>query len=512
MRHPVRPVRAAAFFLAAAPLLLLVLRAAPAADLEPAPGAVALTLPDALRLASLANLDIAQARLIVEQALAGQLRAQAQVLPNLSAGPAYNNHQGTIQKTEGNIINMDRDSLYIGGGPALSLSLSQALFAPRIAEQVVAATRAGEQRVTNNTLLAVAEAYLNVLRARRRLDRLNETLEYLTSDRGSKLRADSTGLLPLISAFVETGKSAPSEKAREEWAAGVQELRLAIAELARLLHQDPTTSFWPQEADRAPLPLPGEEWLHQGVEELVAYALGNRPELAESRSLVLAALERYRAAKWRPLLPNVVVSYGYGAFGGGPPIVGTSKSGGSVFGQSGQIANMGQRGDFDAALVWRMDNLGLGNLAEQREQRSLHEQAVVHQLQVQDVVMTQVVQAYDQVVQTAERVRITRSALFGPGGEPAGPVYTSLRLNFERIRKGQGQPLEVLDSIRSLNDLLEAHAQALTEFDRARFRLLVALGLPAEALLDPSRMPRPSHPESPAVPCRFPPSSEMDSG
>src|SRR5438270_7928311 len=56
---------------------------------------VAITLPDALRVASLANLNIAQARQIIEQALAGKLRADAQVLPSVTANPTYNNHQGT---------------------------------------------------------------------------------------------------------------------------------------------------------------------------------------------------------------------------------------------------------------------------------------------------------------------------------------------------------------------------------------------------------------------------------
>ena len=503
MRHPATPVRAGVLVLAAfLALALLAPAAEPGQPADPGPNAVGITLGDALRVASLANLDIAQAREIVVQALAGQLRARSQILPNATFAPAYNNHQGTIQKTEGNIINMDRDSLYVGGGPSLSLGLTEALFAPRVAELVVAATRAGERRVTNDTLLAVAEAYLAVLRARRRLSRLDETLDLLTSDQKSDLRAGSQGLLPLITAFVETGAASPAERARvevevlrrrDEWAAAVQDFRVAVAELARLLHQDPTTRFWPLEEDRAPLSLPGEQWLALGVEELVARALAARPELAESGALVEAALARYRAAQWRPLLPSVVVTYGYGDFGGGPPIVGKTASGGSLFGLSGQIADMRQRGDFDASLVWQLRNLGLGNLAEQREQRSLHEQAVLRRLQVQDAVMTQVVQAYEQVRQTAERVRVTRSALYGPDGKPTGPVYTSLRLNFELVRKG-GRPLEVLDSIRGLNDLVEAYGQALTDHDRARFRLLVALGLPAEGLLDPARMPLPCRP------------------
>jgi hypothetical protein len=61
-----------------------------------------------------------------------------------------------------------------------------------------------------------------------------------------------------------------------------------------------------------------------------------------------------------------------------------------------------------------------------------------------------------------------------------------LRLNFDRIRTVPNtRPLEVLDSVRGLNDTLEAYGQAVTDYERARFRLLIALGLPPRELLSP---------------------------
>src|SRR5262249_49396299 len=150
------------------------------------------------------------------------------------------------------------------------------------------------------------------------------------------------------------------------------------------------------------------------------------------------------------------------------------------FDHSGRIHNFNTRTDFDVTLVWRLQNLGVGNLAEYREQRALYQQAQLRQLQVQDRVITQVVQALEQGRQGQERVRITRSALFAPKGAADGPVYRSLRLNFDRIRGAEGRPLEVLDSIRGLNDLLEAYYQAMTDLERAYFRLLTALGLPPQ--------------------------------
>jgi outer membrane protein TolC len=466
---------------------------------------VAVTLLDALRVAALANLDIAQARAIVEQVQAARLRADVAILPNATAGANYVYHTGHIQRTEGNVINVNRDSLFVGGGPNLSFGLSEALFGPPVARAVVFAAEAGAARVTNDTLLAVADAYFAILRARRRVARIDETLDFLTSGQRIELRGNSPGLLPLIRAFVANGAALPSDQARveveverrlEERSAALQDLRVAMAELARLLHQDPTVLLWPLEDFRVPMPLPGDTWAEQDIVALVEEALRNRPDLAEQRALVRAALGRLRTAQYRPLLPNAILSYNAGEFGGGPPVVGLTRTGGLVFGHSGQIANMGPRTDFDVSLVWRLQNLGFGNLAEVREQRALHEQSVLRLELTADRVASQVVQAQEQVLRSRERVWRTRASLYDESGQPAGVVFRSVRLNFLRIRGGEGRPLEVLDSIRSLNDVLEAYGGDLTDYERSRFRLLVALGLPARALLDPQCMPLPPAPSA----------------
>ena len=59
------------------------------------------------------------------------------------------------------------------------------------------------------------------------------------------------------------------------------------------------------------------------------------------------------------------------------------------------------------------------------------------------------------------------------------------------------------DSIRRLNDVLLSYANALTDFDQSRFRLLIALGMPAPALIDPQQMP---------VPCGPPPAEANGPG
>src|SRR5438309_4093166 len=58
-------------------------------------------------------------------------------------------------------------------------------------------------------------------------------------------------------------------------------------------------------------------------------------------------------------------------------------------------SHFGTRSDFDVSLLWRLQNFGLGNRAEVREQQALARQTSLRQLQLQDRVVTQVVQTLD---------------------------------------------------------------------------------------------------------------------
>jgi outer membrane protein TolC len=459
--------------------------------------AVGITLVEALHIALLSNLDIAQARQVVRQAQAALQRAEVLWLPNVNSTLDYTFHDGRIQKTEGNIIKTNRDALLIATGPSLSLGLADAIFSYGVARQVRTAVQAGQRRVTNDTLLAVADAYFAVLRARRRVARLDEVLEFLTSDRPRELRGDLKGLLPLITDYVEAGQSSLAEKTRvevevlrrrNELVAALQDLRVADAELARLLHLDSTVVLWPLEDYRVPMAVPGDAWFGIDLVVLVETALNNRPELAENQALVQAALNRVRAACWRPLLPTLLVTYSDGGFGGAPPLL---LGPGIGFGRSGAIGNFGNRDDFEGALLWQFRNMGLGNLTEKREQQAAHGQARLRLIQVRDAVVAQVVQAEEQVRRGRERLLVSQPSLFDREGRPNGPVYQGVRYNFLRVKTQEARPLEVLDAVRSLSDMLDAYTNDMTDFERARFRLLVALGLPTQALLDPHLMPPP---------------------
>ncbi len=498
--------------------------------------------PDVLNLAVMSNLDIARANLALEQARVALLAANAQFLPNLGVGSTYVAHDGQIQNTAGNVSTVNRDSLFVGGGPSISLPLARALFGPQEARQLRDAALFGRARVTNEVLLAIVDAYFNVLRARRQLARLDEVLDFLTSEQESPLRGSekspTRGLLPLIKSFVKTGARGglPSDQARveadvvrrqAERVRALEELRAASAELSRLLHLNAGYFLIPAEDYRWPVPVTGQGWFEQPVEVLVTQGLRSRPEIGENQALLAAAMTRYRATKWEPLLPTLSSNLSWGGFGGGPPITqvrrttvltpggGTTTVTSNVLGNSGVIADFGPRTDFDISLFWRLEGGGLGNLARIRQARLRSMQVELRQLQIQDLVVSQVVRAMERLQRAEQRVNIYSAGLFDENRRPNGTVYRSIRLNFVRIKGGEGIPLEVLDSIRRLSDVLEGYANALSDLDRARYRLLLVLGLPPAGLLDPSCLPLPPAPPprpaeavaGPGLPGKLPPPS-----
>jgi outer membrane protein TolC len=220
------------------------------------------------------------------------------------------------------------------------------------------------------------------------------------------------------------------------------------------------------------------------ISELIQTALANRPELAEQQFIADASRERIRAARYKPYVPNVIANLSYGGFGGGPirdprvkfndPINGPIDN---PITPPDSIHRFGPRTDFELALLWRVESLGLGNRADVREKQALFEQARIRLQQVQDLVLAQVAQQREAVVRSKERIDITRPALFNEKGQLTGAAFQSIRLNFERIRGTEGRPLEVLDSIRGLNDMMEAYIQAISDYEQARLRLLNAVGL-----------------------------------
>lgn len=422
-------------------------------DPQPHPTALQEVIPidfvTALRLADQKNPEIAIARERIQQALANQEAAAALWLPNIEVGPNYTVHDGRIQQSAGDIIQAHRSSVFVAGMPSLVLNPGEGYYSVLAARQITTASQARAEGITNQLLLQVALTYLDLLEVYAGLEINAETLH------------NAQVLVDLTASFERSGKGVAADSARalvelftRQRERYELEARLSAvsSHLTGLLRLAPEVTLKPAELN---IPRWNLVPIDQPMRELVAQALLQRPELAENRALITAALERWRAAKVLPLVPNLRLTYAGGLFGGGP---------------DGIIDNWGGRGDFSATLSWQLTGLGFGDQARIREQQSVYAQAVFQQDSLEAHVAEEVVSAQQQV--------LAREKEFQPARDAVVAAQESYRLNEERIRRApeQGRPIELLQAIQALAQARQNQLQLVTDFDRAQFRLFAALG------------------------------------
>jgi outer membrane protein TolC len=276
-------------------------------------------------------------------------------------------------------------------------------------------------------------------------------------------------MLKVVDAHHAAGLLPAADLARAQTEASLREreylesqgkVRVVSAQLAELLNLPPETYLAPLEPALAPVRLVPED---APLEALVAQGLASRPELAETSAYSRAAFERWRAAKWAPLLPGMQLNVAAGGFGGGPN---------DFFG------NFDGRLDVAAGAVWRFESLGLGDLARMRERRSQYAQTTLYQQAVAAEIGRQIVAAA--TVAQVRRQELTAAQ------RAVQAARESYRLNLDRARTApeKTRPIELLQAVQALARSRLDYLQVVADYDRAQFRLYAALGNPSHAALD----------------------------
>ena len=433
--------------------------------IPPAATEYPIELTTALRLAEVENPLIAEARQRVGEALAVQQGAQALLLPSLNIGTNYHSHTGNLQRSAGRILNLNEKSLYFGGGagayaasqpevPAVNIysALTDALFEPLAARQQVENARFSATATANSILMEVSELYFELLAA--------ET--DLRVRRESAAQEAEVARLTRAYAEAQQGRRADAERSATELSLIEIEVRqaeedvaVASARLARRLHLDQSVRVRPAAPETetvtivdpaAPLP------------NLIQAALRARPELGARAAALSAAEIHHRQERYRPLLPTLWVGFSGGAFGGGSNLTGL------------ELAHFAGRTDFDVMAFWTIQNLGSGNLALQRRRWAEVGQAVAEQSRMIATVRTEVSAAYADVIAARQQVEITTREL--------ASAEVGFREDLQRIRNTVGRPIEVVNSLELLNRARVARIRAVTDYNKAEFRLFVSLGSP----------------------------------
>jgi len=421
-------------------------------------------LMTAMRLAGANHLQIALATERIREAYARLERAEVMWVPNLNLALGYNRHDGPIQDTSGNIIDVGRQSLYFGGGagvggspltgasggPArmfVDLSTADVYFEPLAARQSVAVAEHARRVAENDNVLQVGLAYQELVRAQLQIGIAEEAI------------GNAEELVELTKQFEEAGQglAADTQRARAELQqrryqlAGAQE-RVAVnsAELVRLLRLDHSTQLI--SVDPQPLPIELVA-IDTPIESLVAQGLTSRPELAQHSARVAETMTRIKQEQWRPWLPHLHLGYAGGGFGGG---------------SNSDLQNFGARGDFDALAIWQIQNAGLGNRALQHQRASQHRQAHLQFEWIRDQVIAEVTQAYSRARYRKEQMEFAQ--------QQVAVTADALPLNLKGIRDGVIRPIEAQQAIAGLAAARSLYLAAVIDFNQAQLELTCALG------------------------------------
>jgi outer membrane protein TolC len=453
-----------------------------------------INLPTALQLANVRAVDIAAAAERIRVAAAVLEQAEVLWLPTITVGGDYSRHDGRNQDTQGNVFDNSRSSLMFGLGTGIGsaaiLNVGDAIFAPLAARQQLRARQADRQAASNDTLLAVSDAYFNVQQARGEL-----AGAIAATQRTEELVGRTKKLAPALVPELETDR-AETELVRRQQAELLarERWKVASAELVRVLLLDPSAQVEPVEPPQLRVELIA---LDRPLDDLIPIGLTNRPELASQQAQVQLTLTLLKQERLRPLIPSILLrgfstsvtgTLAEGVFGGGP---------------NSTIGNAGFRSDLDLQVLWQFDNLGFGNCAQVHRREAENRLAVIDLFRIQDRVAAEVAQAHAQAQLATRRVDLAekgvRSALNSADKNVLALGHT----------KGVGnlvvlvvRPQEAVAAVQALAQAYIDYYGAVADANRAQFRLYRALGQPAQCLLQDQPEPTLSAPPmlSPVMP------------
>jgi outer membrane protein TolC len=422
-------------------------------------------LASALSLGGVRNPQLLLARERILEVTALRQLAAARLLPSLHMGTSFNNHDGNLQQSTGNVIGVNRGSYYIGAGASAvgagtvtipgvdwNLNVSDVIFKALESRQVVR-RRQFEQRVVENAmLLRIALAYLAIVRAEGHRALALRNLE------------NSHDVVRVLDAYVEAGQGRQSDadRARTDFYHRQEFLQqaegdvlTASARLAELLDLPPEPRLHPLEDRVVPSPAVPDPI---SLPELLAIAALNRPELQAQQAGIRQAFLQLEGAKLLPFSPTVIVGCSYGGEAGG----GTQTS--------PRFGDLNGRADFDAALFWTLQNLSFGNLSQIKMARSNLASANLELVRQLNDVRAEVAVAHAQIRARLLQIETCEHAV--------NSITRGYSLDFARIRGFQGLPIELLNSLGLLGEARLAYLDAIVDYNEAQMQLYVALGQP----------------------------------
>ncbi len=417
----------------------------------PAQTVVPIGLDTVFRLAEEHNPLIGVAREKINEAYAEKRLAELRCIPDVYAGTAFYRHEGGIQSFEGPLIRSSTGALFSGAEINSQLDLRDYAFQKLNAQRQVWQQKGELSRVTSETLLEAANAYIDLLTAlsgeavAREIEKqLRELL-----DNAERLANTEPG------AQVEVARIKAELRGQQQVFIRVHsQVEAASAKLIYHLGIDPCSTLVPVDPKIVPIDLVDAA---PAASELVQQALLTGPGIQEMEGLLSLIHEGIaRAQGPASYLPIFGVRLAEGGFG------------------AGAGASLAWDNRFDLGLQARW------NLTEYvtRRERRIAAQSKVAQLQLAHQELRNKLSAGVQEARISSLSGLEQIQL---GEEQIAYARRTHQLSQERWKNNvpNSSLTEVLLALRGVGLAQAAYLTAVNSYDKAQIRLLLLLGAPA---------------------------------
>jgi outer membrane protein TolC len=405
-------------------------------------------LPTALRLAGAQNLDVRIARERLKEAEADRSSAVEKFFPWISPGIGYHRRDGVAQAVPSGTISDAHFQSYSPGATLIAqIDLGDAIYKSLAAKQFVTASDQALETQRQDTILSAAQGYFELARAKALVEVVTDTLKTSQDYQQQLHEAVASGI-----AFKgdELRVQTQTKNYQIDLRQAVEQQRVAAVNLARILHLDSRVELVPQDSGLTRLTLiePGT-----AMDPLVERALESRPELKQSRALILAARDSKKGTVYGPLIPSIGAQIFGGGLGGGP---------------DGGPSTLGAEGDYLVGMSWRIGPGGLFDSGRVRASKARLAATELADAKLRDDITSQVVSGLTRLQSLSDQIVLAEGNL--------ASASETLRLTRERKQFGVGVVLEEIQAEQELERARSKYVSALAEFNKAQYGLSRAVG------------------------------------
>jgi len=408
-------------------------------------------LPAALQLAGAQNLDVRLARERLAEARAKSDQATLRFFPWLHVGVSYRRHDGRIQDTAGEILDVNKQRYEPGGTLVGQWELGDAIYERLATKQLERASGHALEAQRQESVAAAAQEYFDLAFAQAAVGVAREAVRISTSYEAQLRSAVEAGIAfkgDLLRVSVQRERNRLALRQAEEGQ------RITAARLAQSLHLDPAVELRARDTDLTPIALVDPEVT---LKSLVQRAISMRPELKQRHAFVKAARESRKGTVYGPLIPSIGTSVFVGGLGGG---------------KNGDAGNFDHQEDYFVTLGWRIGPGGIFDFARQRAATARLSAARVDAEKLHDEIVRQVVEAFTRMQSKSEQIDLARRGL--------RVAEEGLHLAQQRQELGVGVVLENIQSEQDVTRTRRAYLKAIAELNKAQYGLSRAVGaLPA---------------------------------